>query len=125
MIRRVLMLSACAALAVAFAQPAVADDVSGKWKLTSKSPRGERVSEITLSQSGEKLTVASKDRDGNDVKSEGSVKGAEITWTTKRQGPQGEMVIVYKGKIDGKSMTGSSEFGQMGTGEWKAEKIEQ
>jgi len=125
MIRRVLILSACAALAVAVARPAAADDVSGKWKMTSKSPRGERVSEITLAQSGEKLTVTSKDREGNDVKSEGSVKGAEITWTTKRQGPQGEMVIVYKGKIEGKSMAGSTEFGQMGSGEWKAEKIEQ
>jgi hypothetical protein len=125
MIRRVLLLSACAALAFAIARPAAADDVSGKWKLTSKSPRGERVSEITLAQAGEKLTVTSKDREGNDVKSEGSVKGAEISWTTKRQGPQGEMVIVYKGKIDGKTMAGTSEFGQMGTGEWKAEKVEQ
>jgi hypothetical protein len=124
MTRRVLLISACAALAVAFARPAAAGDVSGKWKMTSKSPRGERVSEITLAQAGEKLTVTSKDRDGNDVKSEGSVKGADISWTTKRQGPQGEMVIVYKGKIDGKAMSGSSEFGQMGTGEWKAEKIE-
>ena len=34
------------------------------------------------------------------MKSEGSVKGDEITWTTKRQGPNGEMVIVYKGKIE-------------------------
>jgi len=125
MTRRVLVLAACAALAVSFARPAAADDVSGKWKMTSKSPRGERVSELTLAQAGEKLTVTSKDRDGNDVKSEGSVKGAEITWTTKRQGPQGEMVIVYKGKIDGKTMAGSTEFGQMGSGEWKAEKIEQ
>lgn len=125
MTRRVLMLSACAAFALAFARPAAAaGDVSGKWKLTSKSPRGERVSEITLAQAGEKLTVTSKDRDGNDVKSEGSVKGADVTWTTKRQGPQGEMVIVYKGKIEGKSMAGSTEFGQMGTGEWKAEKVE-
>ena len=124
MTRRILIVCACAALAVAFAGRAAADDASGKWKVTSKSPRGERVYDMTLAQSGEKLTVTSKDRDGNDVKSEGTVKGAEITWTTKRQGPQGEMVIVYKGKIEGKTMAGSTEFGQMGTGEWKAEKVE-
>lgn len=116
--------TAYAALAVAIALPAAAGDVSGKWKITSKSPRGERVSEIVLVQDGEKLTVNGKDREGNDVKSEGSVKGAEIAWTTKRQGPNGEMVIVYKGKIDGKLMSGSTEFGQMGSGEWKAEKVE-
>jgi hypothetical protein len=116
--------AAFAALAVAIALPAAAGDVSGKWKMTSKSPRGERVSEIVFAQDGEKLTVNSKDREGNDVKSEGSVKGEEISWTTKRQGPNGEMLIVYKGKIAGKTMAGSSEFGQMGSGEWKAEKIE-
>ena len=53
------------------------------------------------------------------------MKGAEITWTPKRQTPNGELVIVYKGKIEGKVMTGSTEYGQMGSGEWKAEKIEQ
>jgi len=34
------------------------------------------------------------------------------------------MVIVYKGKLEAKAMSGSVEFGQMGSGEWKAEKIE-
>jgi hypothetical protein len=116
--------AAFAALALSFALAAAAGDVTGKWKMTSKSPRGERVSEIVLTQDGEKLQVASKDRDGNDVKSEGSVKGDAITWTTKRQGPNGEMVIVYKGKVEAKAMSGSVEFGQMGSGEWKAEKIE-
>jgi len=122
---RTVRIPAYAALAVAITLPAAAGDVNGKWKMTSKSPRGERVSEIGLVQDGEKLTVTSKDREGNEVKSEGAVKGTEITWTTKRQGPMGEMVIVYKGKIEGKTMSGSTEFGQMGSGEWKAEKIEQ
>jgi hypothetical protein len=118
------VVSALAALAVATALPAAAADLSGKWTLTSKSPRGERVSEVTLAQDGEKLIVTSKDRQGNDVKSEGSVKGADVTWTTKRQGPMGEMVIVYKGKIDGKTMSGTTQFGEMGSGEWKAERAE-
>ncbi len=99
-------------------------DVSGKWKVTSKSPRGERTFDAVLAQTAEKLTVTTKDRQGNDVKSEGTVKGPEITWTTKRQGPMGEMVITYKGKIDGKTMSGTVEFGTMGSGEWKAEKAE-
>ena len=124
MIRRAFWTVACVAFAVAVALPAVAGEgVSGKWKMTSKSPRGERVSEITMEQKGEALVVSSKDRDGNDVKSEGSVKGAEITWTMKRTTPNGEFVIVYKGKIDGKTMSGTTET-PMGAGEWKAEKVE-
>jgi hypothetical protein len=120
--RRALSFLAC--LSLATVALAADTDVSGKWKLTSKSPRGERTSEIVLAQTGEKLVVASKDREGNDVKSEGSVKGAEISWTTKRVTPMGEMVIEYKGKIDGKTMSGAVDFGGMGSGEWKAEKVE-
>ncbi len=110
---------AAAALAVA------ADtDVSGKWKITSKSQRGERTFDATLAQAGEKLTVQTKDREGKDVTSEGTVKGGEITWATKRETPMGEMVITYKGKVDGKAMSGTVTFGEMGSGEWKAEKAE-
>jgi hypothetical protein len=78
------MVCACAALGVAFAGRAAADDVSGKWKVTSKSPRGERVYDMTLAQSGEKVTVTSKDREGNDVKSEGPRRRGDHL-TTKRQ----------------------------------------
>jgi hypothetical protein len=124
MTRRVAWTVACAAFAAALTLPAVAaEGVSGKWKMTSKSPRGERVSEITMEQTGEKLVVTSKDREGNDVKSEGTVKGTDITWTFKRTGPNGEFTIVYKGKIEGKTMSGTTEL-PMGSGEWKAERIE-
>jgi hypothetical protein len=97
-------------------------NVSGTWKMTTKSQRGERTFDAVMTQAGEKLTVKSKDREGNDVTSEGTVKGAEITWETKRQTPMGEMVITYKGKIDGDKMSGTTQFGEMGSGEWTAEK---
>lgn len=124
MTRKTVSMLVCLTFVLAVALPVVAaEGVSGKWKMTSKSPRGERVSEITLEQTGEKLVVNSKDREGNDVKSEGTVKAAEITWTMKRTTPNGEFVIVYKGKIDGKAMSGTTET-PMGAGEWKAEKVE-
>ena len=125
MTRKNVSILLCLTVALALALPAVAGEgVSGKWKMTTKSPRGERTYDVTMEQAGEKLVVTSKDRDGNDVKSEGAVKGTDITWTTKRTTPMGEMVIVYKGKIDGKTMSGTSDLGQMGSGEWKAEKAE-
>jgi hypothetical protein len=124
MTRRTVSILVCLAVAIALALPAVAGEgVSGKWKMTRQTPRGERVDEVTMEQTGEKLVVNSKDREGNDVKSEGTVKGAEITWTMKRTTPNGEFVIVYKGKVDGKTMSGTSET-PMGPGEWKAEKVE-
>jgi hypothetical protein len=124
MTRRTVSILVCLTVALALALPAVAGEgVSGKWKMTSKSARGERVADIAMEQTGDKLVVTSKDREGNDMKSEGTVKGAEITWTVKRTTPNGEFVIVYKGKIDGKTMSGTTET-PMGAGEWKAEKVE-
>jgi hypothetical protein len=123
MTRRTVSMLVCLTFVLAVLPALAAEGVSGKWKMTSKSPRGERVSEITLEQTGEKLVVSSTDREGNPVKSEGSVKGAEITWTMKRTTPNGEFVIVYKGKIDGKTMSGTTET-PMGAGEWKAERVE-
>ncbi|HSD28025.1 MAG TPA: hypothetical protein VLL75_12030 [Vicinamibacteria bacterium] len=124
MTRRTVSIFVSLAVVLALVLPAfAAEGVSGKWKMTTKSPRGERTYDVTMEQAGEKLLVTSKDRDGNDVKSEGTVKGAEITWTMKRTTPNGEFAIVYKGKVDGKTMSGTSET-PMGAGEWKAEKVE-
>ena len=124
MTRRTASILVCLTVALALVLPAfAAEGVSGKWKMTAKTPRGERVYDVTMEQTGEKLVVTSKNREGEDVKSEGAVKGAEITWTMKRTTPNGEFVITYKGKVEGKTMSGTSET-PMGAGEWKAEKVE-
>jgi hypothetical protein len=126
--KRPILVLCALAFVCGLASVALADDVNvtGTWKVTSQTPRGERVREMTLVQEGEKLTVTSKDREGNDVKSEGTLKGADITWTTKRQTPGGEMIITYTGKVEGKTMKGTIAFGPDPdrTGEWKAERVE-
>jgi hypothetical protein len=124
MTRRAVSIFVGVAAALALVLPAVAaEGVSGKWKMTAQTPRGERTYDVTMEQIGEKLVVTSKDRQGNDVKSEGTVKGADITWTMTRTTPNGEFTITYKGKVEGKTMSGTSETPR-GTGEWKAEKVE-
>jgi hypothetical protein len=124
MTRRAVSIFVVVAAVRALVLPAVAaEGVSGKWKMTAQTPRGERTYDVTMEQTGEKLVVTSKDRQGNDVKSEGTVKGADITWTMTRTTPNGEFTITYKGKVEGKTMSGTSETPR-GTGEWKAEKVE-
>jgi hypothetical protein len=119
-------MTALGLLVLALVVPAVAEDVNvtGAWRMTSQTPRGERVSDISMVQEGTKLTVTSKDRDGNEVKSEGTITGADITWTMRRVSERGEWVITYRGKIDGATMSGTMEFGQADrTGTWKAERV--
>ena len=112
MMKKAVFVLCCLAPVIGLSHAAVAEDanVTGTWKMTSQTPRGERVSEVTLVQEGETLTVGSKDRDGNDIKSEGTVKGQVITWTSKRQTPRGEFVITYTGTIDGQTMKGTTSF---------------
>ena len=113
------------ALVVGLAARSSADDVnvSGKWNVTMKTPRGERTSEMTFLQEGEKLTVTSKNRRGEEVKSSGTVKGTEISWTTTFETPRGEMTVKHTGKIEGDTMSGTADMGGGRTGEWKAEKV--
>ena len=46
--RRTVSMLVCLTFVLAVLPAFAAEGVSGKWKMTSKSPRGERVSEITL-----------------------------------------------------------------------------
>ncbi len=121
--RRIASMACLVVMGAALALAADAD-VSGKWKITAKGPRGERTFDAVMTQSGEKLTVKTQDRQGNDVTSEGTVKGGEVSWVTKRQTPNGEFVITYKGKVEGKTMSGTTALPNGGSGEWKAEKTE-
>jgi len=115
-----LLLTGLASLAVAAA------DVTGDWVFTMTTQRGEMKSDMTLTQTGEKLNVVMKrtGRDGNvmETKGEGTVKGSDIEWTIVRTGRDGqEMKVLYKGKIvDANTITGTTEMGQMGSVEWKA-----
>lgn len=95
-------------------------NVSGDWTMTVTTQRGERQQDVNFVQEGEKLTVTMTSRMG-EAKGEGTVKGSEIEWTITRSGPQGEMTITYKGKIeDQNTMSGEAQFGSFGSGTWKA-----
>jgi hypothetical protein len=95
-------------------------NVTGDWNFTLTTPRGERQSEATLTQEGEKLTVTMKSQRG-DVTGQGTVKGQDIEWTITRETPRGQFTTTYKGKIaDENTMSGEAQMGDFGTMQWKA-----
>ena len=73
-----LALVLCLLLAVVGAFGAEIANVTGKWDLTIKSPRGEQTRPAQFSQDGEELTVIMQGRDGQEIESKGTVKGAAI-----------------------------------------------
>ena len=60
--------------------------------------------DVKLVQEGEKLTVTMKDRRGNEITAQGTVKGNKIEWFMTHSTPRGEMKVVCKGKVEGDTM---------------------
>jgi hypothetical protein len=109
------------ALLMVAAFVAAAVNVSGEWDMTSKTPQGERTRPVTFVQDGEKLTVKTVGRDGQEMIATGTVKGNDIEWSMTRTTPQGEFTVTYKGKVEGDKMAGTMTMGDR-TMEWTAVK---
>lgn len=105
--------------------PVAADEVNvtGRWKLTLQTPRGERTSRVTFLQEGEMLTVTSRGPQGVEVKSTGTVTLGEVRWTTMRQTQKGEVVVTYVGKVEGAKITGTMDSGRGRIVPWTAERV--
>lgn len=56
------------------------------------------------------------------MEGKGTVKENNIEWTFVRSTPRGEFEMVYKGIIDGNTMSGTVDFGGRGEMEWTANK---
>jgi hypothetical protein len=92
-------------------------DVTGKWESTVESPQGTMVSAVTYKQDGEKLTGTHVGQMG-EVPLNGTVKGNEIAYTITVDAQGQQFTLTYKGKIDGVTITGTVDFGGMGTAAW-------
>ena len=116
-------LDALALLAV-LSVAAWAVDVSGTWALSRPGRDGAMTSvDITIVQEGNKLkvTMPPGPRGGDPVVAEGTIEGNAIAWKVVRQTPQGEMIIEYKGTVEGDSMKGTMARGDQSI-EWTAKK---
>jgi hypothetical protein len=125
---RLLAVAIVAALVVAvpaFAQDKPKEtpkiDVTGTWDMSVESPRGTMTLTSTFKQEGEKLTGTQSSEMG-EMALEGTVKGADIAFAIVIDMQGQQMTITYVGKIDGESMTGTIEFGGMGSAAWTAKK---
>ncbi|OGD26013.1 MAG: hypothetical protein A2Y56_11005 [Candidatus Aminicenantes bacterium RBG_13_63_10] len=103
---------------LAYAQTA---NVAGSWDITVTSPRGERTNTMTIVQDGEKITVTMTSQRGEST-GEGTVKGNVIEWSVTRSTPRGEFTVVYKGTVEGGTMSGQAQMGDFGSMDWKAVK---
>lgn len=117
--RKALLLSLGLMLVTAGALLA-AVDVTGDWEMTSNTPRGPMTRTISFVKTGDTLTYKTIGRNNEEITAPVTVNGNELEWTVTRTGPQGEMKIIYKAKVEGDKMTGTSKFGDREPSEWTA-----
>ena len=99
------------AIAAILTVAAWAVDVSGTWTMSTPGRDGQMMDrDITIVQEGNKIKVTLPPfREGMEpVVGEGTIEGNAIQWKIVRQGPQGEMVMEYKGTVDGNTMKGTT-----------------
>ena len=111
----------CALLALGGISTASAEDkapsATGNWTWTVPGRNGgaERKMSLTLTQAGEKLTgkLSSPGRDGGAAReteiADGSVKGADVTFSVTREFNGTKMTSKYSGKVSGDAITGKVE----------------
>ncbi|MBM3459206.1 MAG: hypothetical protein FJX77_11815 [Armatimonadetes bacterium] len=125
MLSRILRTATVAALALGVTVAAFAADASGKWTWTQRRQQAEVQVVLEAKQAGEKLTgtvTAGQDGQKTEIK-EGTVKGSDITFVVIRERNGQQFKTVYKGKIDGDTITGTSAItinGEERNREWKA-----
>ncbi|MGB2908042.1 MAG: hypothetical protein WBB73_13130 [Candidatus Aminicenantaceae bacterium] len=96
-------------------------DVSGTWEMTREGRDGPMTSDFTIKQDGSKITVTMPGRQGGEMVGEGTIDGNAIQWTITRETQRGEMVMEYKGTVDGDSMSGTMSVMDRES-EWTAKK---
>lgn len=96
-------------------------DVTGSWESTVESPQGAMTSAATYKQTGEELTGTHVGQMG-ELQLKGTVKGNAISYQiTIEMGGQ-QLTITYSGTVNGDTITGTADFGGMGSGNWTAKR---
>ena len=117
------MLLAASAAAVFLTTSAIAADanVTGEWDLTVESPAGTGTPYFNLKQEGSSISGTYKGALG-EAPVTGSVKGNAVTIQFRVDAQGMEMDVIYKGTVDGASMSGTVTLGDFGEGKFTGKK---
>jgi hypothetical protein len=116
-----LFMMLAAAAAAGLAQEAK-PDVGGTWEVTFESPMGVRTYIAVFVQDQDALKVMMKSPQGTELKGEGRIQGLEASWSVVVNDPMGEILLAFKGKIDGETMSGTLNMGDAGETDFRAKR---
>lgn len=95
--------------------------VAGLWILTVESPMGRDEMETRFEQTGERLSGFMKNS-GADVPLQGAVTGEAIRFDMNLPVRGQSLKLEYSGIVQGDEMSGTVQFGPMGTGKFSGVK---
>ena len=97
-------------------------DVDGNWRVEFAVPTGEIAVNMTINQSGSRLSGRVINEDG-EFPLKGTIEGDQIvvSWTVPEQGEQ--MEIVMKGTVAGETIDGTARLGNVGEGSLSARRV--
>jgi len=109
----------CTAEAIAAEEPA---KVGGTWEMSVENPRGTMTQTLTIQQDGGTIKGTLKGQRGG-TPFEGTIAGSKISFTVKRETPNGTFTVEYSGTVTGDSMSGTSHSERF-DGKWTAKRSE-
>lgn len=95
---------------------------AGEWRVQFATPLGQRLVIMTINQSGQKLTGHVTDEFG-EYPLEGRFEGGRVTalWSVYDDGRM--LAITLKGTLDGNTINGVAQLGDVGEGPLVARRI--
>jgi hypothetical protein len=91
--------------------------IAGLWTLTVESPMGREDVEASFTLIGDQVTGTMSSA-GRDVPLEGSLNGNELSFGMSLDVRGQPLQLDYVGTIDGDTMSGTVQFGPIGTGKF-------
>jgi hypothetical protein len=88
--------------------------VDGNWKLTMRTPIGERAAMVSLATDGGTLTGTQSAEGQSGPIAGGTVNGNAVAWKVSITNPM-PMTIEFVGAVDGDSISGRMNTGAFGS----------
>ncbi len=106
------------ALTLASVGPGFAQDASGTWQFTVELDVGGGTPTFVFVQDGDTLSGTYQGTFGQ-AELEGTIVGAQIEFWFETQG----IKAIYTGTLDGDTMSGTCDYGEVGSGAWDGERV--
>jgi len=104
-----LFIAATAPAARAQAEPA---NVGGAWQVRMQGQSAAVSQTLSIQQKGGAITGTIRAQQGNAAQVQGTVTGKNISFTVKRQTPEGEVTQQFAGTVNANSIAGTVTQGQ-------------